>query len=132
QHVGRRLGIDIQNAFLLFFPEVRLELGPHSLGARGRAGEKLLVTVIWCDVGYDEPTHVGRCAPTSRCECTPWVLLRAFFDERGTCHWGLLQVKIFCGAGAHVREAAGWLELHLGLVPRLTFSVARVTVSADP
>jgi hypothetical protein len=28
-------------------------------------------------------------------------------------------------------EAAGWQELHLGLVPRPTFSVARLTVSVD-
>jgi len=28
-------------------------------------------------------------------------------------------------------ETAGWQELHLGLVPRSTFSVGRLTVSVD-
>ena len=51
QQRRRRLGVDGEHALLAFLLEIRLQLGPHSLGAFGRAREKLLVALDYAREG---------------------------------------------------------------------------------
>ena len=92
QQRRRRLGIDGEHALLALVLEIRLQLGPYSLGAFGRAREKLLVTGIGRGVADDEIPNVDRGAPRARLEPAP--ALRAIAGVRCNCDCRLCHIVL--------------------------------------
>jgi hypothetical protein len=67
------LGVDGEHALLAFVGEVRLQLGPHRLGALRRRGEKFFIARIGRDVTDDKVTHVDGRRPVARLETPPAI-----------------------------------------------------------
>ena len=71
EHAGGRRRIHVEHALLLLLLEIGLQLRPHRLRARRRAGQEGLVAAVGRDVAHDEVAHVDRAAPAAGLEAAP-------------------------------------------------------------